>query len=181
MSSPPTTPMSQASTKFGLDSSIQLDDTKSVQRHAAIERTKEVSVSQDVFLFLLAFRILNALSIKTFFQPDEFFQSLEPAWEIAFGAESGAWITWVSSKQASCERRLLKVGAGVEKSPSLCDTSCNLCRRIQSIIRPLPGPASVSDVSRRPSSSGTKSNPGHFCCIGRLLHMEVWGTCLRIR
>ena len=45
--------------------------------------------------FLLALRISNALSIKTFFQPDEYFQSLEPAWQIAFGAESGAWITWV--------------------------------------------------------------------------------------
>ncbi|CAD6565340.1 MAG: glycosylphosphatidylinositol anchor biosynthesis [Alectoria sarmentosa] len=93
MSSPPTTPMSQASTKFGLDSSIYLDDNKGFRRRA-IERGKEVPVSQDIFLFLLAFRILNALSIKTFFQPDEFFQSLEPAWEIAFGANSGAWITW---------------------------------------------------------------------------------------
>ena len=98
MSSPPTTPMSQASTKFGLDSSIHLDDSKGFQRHAIIERVKQVSVSQDIFLFLLAFRILNALSIKTFFQPDEFYQSLEPAWEIAFGAESGAWITWVKPK-----------------------------------------------------------------------------------
>ena len=43
----------------------------------------------------LALRITNALSIKTFIQPDEYFQSLEPAWQIAFGAESGAWITWV--------------------------------------------------------------------------------------
>lgn len=51
--------------------------------------------SQNVLLFLIAFRILNALSIKTFFQPDEYFQSLEPAWEMAFGKESGAWITWV--------------------------------------------------------------------------------------
>ena len=91
--------MSQASTKFGLDSSIHLDDKKSVQRHAIIQRVKEVSVAQDILLFLIAFRILNALSIKTFFQPDEFFQSLEPAWEIAFGAESGAWITWVNNQQ----------------------------------------------------------------------------------
>lgn len=89
--------MSQASTKFGLDSSIDLDDNKASRRHA-IERVKEVSVSQDIILFLFAFRILNALSIKTFFQPDEFFQSLEPAWEIAFGADSGAWITWVSKR-----------------------------------------------------------------------------------
>lgn len=48
-----------------------------------------------VFGLLLAFRIVNALSIKTFFQPDEYFQSLEPAWRIAFGADSGAWSTWV--------------------------------------------------------------------------------------
>ena len=86
--------MSQASTKFGVDSSIELDDNKSVRRHA-IERVKEVSVSQDILLFLVAFRILNALSIRTFFQPDEYFQSLEPAWQMAFGADSGAWITWV--------------------------------------------------------------------------------------
>jgi len=94
MSSPPTTPMSQASTRFGIDSSISLDDAKSLRRRAT-ERVKQVSPSRDLFLFLVAFRILNALSVKTFFQPDEFFQSLEPAWEIAFGANSGAWITWV--------------------------------------------------------------------------------------
>lgn len=50
-----------------------------------------------VFGVLLALRITNALSIKTFFQPDEYFQSLEPAWRIAFGPDSGAWITWVSN------------------------------------------------------------------------------------
>jgi phosphatidylinositol glycan class B len=49
-----------------------------------------------VFSAFLAFRIVNALTIKTFFQPDEYFQALEPAWKIAFGVESGAWTTWVS-------------------------------------------------------------------------------------
>ncbi|KAL6716379.1 glycosylphosphatidylinositol anchor biosynthesis [Lecanora helva] len=92
-SSPPTTPMSQASTRFGVDSSISLDDVKSFRRRA-VDQIEKTSDSQDIFLFLVAFRILNALSVKTFFQPDEFFQSLEPAWEIAFGAKSGAWITW---------------------------------------------------------------------------------------
>ena len=86
--------MSQASTRFGVDSSISFDDVKDLRRRA-LERVKQVSVSRDIFLFLVAFRILNALSVKTFFQPDEFFQSLEPAWEIAFGSDSGAWITWV--------------------------------------------------------------------------------------
>lgn len=85
---------SKASTKFSLESSTSVDDVKTFKRRA-LEHVKEVSVAQDIFLFLVAFRILNALSIKTFFQPDEFFQSLEPAWEIAFGVDSGAWITWV--------------------------------------------------------------------------------------
>ena len=48
-----------------------------------------------LFLALLVFRIINAFSVKTFFQPDEYFQSLEPAWLAAFGDGSGAWITWV--------------------------------------------------------------------------------------
>ncbi|KAI9671551.1 MAG: hypothetical protein M1817_003603 [Caeruleum heppii] len=50
--------------------------------------------STYILLFLVAFRLANALIIKTFFQPDEFFQALEPAWAIAFGEQSGAWITW---------------------------------------------------------------------------------------
>jgi phosphatidylinositol glycan class B len=50
-----------------------------------------------VFALLLAFRIVNALTLRTFFQPDEFFQSLEPAWQLAFGDTSNAWITWVNA------------------------------------------------------------------------------------
>jgi phosphatidylinositol glycan class B len=50
-----------------------------------------------IFALLLAFRIANALTLRTFFQPDEFFQSLEPAWQLAFGEESNAWITWVNA------------------------------------------------------------------------------------
>ena len=52
-----------------------------------------------VFAGLLAFRLLNALTLSTFFQPDEYFQSLEPAWALAFGPDSHAWITWVCSHQ----------------------------------------------------------------------------------
>ncbi|OCK85361.1 glycosyltransferase family 22 protein [Lepidopterella palustris CBS 459.81] len=50
--------------------------------------------THTVLALLLALRIVNALTLRTFFQPDEFFQSLEPAWQIAFGRDSGAWITW---------------------------------------------------------------------------------------
>jgi hypothetical protein len=50
------------------------------------------SIHSTIFLFLLSFRILNAVSIRTFFQPDEYFQSLEPAWHIVFRE---GWLTWV--------------------------------------------------------------------------------------
>lgn len=50
---------------------------------------------QNIFLSLVAFRLLNALTIKTFFQPDEYYQALEPAWKWTFGDQAGAWITWV--------------------------------------------------------------------------------------
>ncbi|OAR05699.1 hypothetical protein LLEC1_05764 [Akanthomyces lecanii] len=50
--------------------------------------------SRISFTDVLLVRLVNALSIATFFQPDEYFQSLEPAWNLAFGSESGAWLTW---------------------------------------------------------------------------------------
>ena len=56
-----------------------------------------VSWQKSPIVWLLAIRVANALLVKTFFQPDEYYQSLEPAWHIAFGEGSGAWITWVSS------------------------------------------------------------------------------------
>ncbi|KKZ66620.1 hypothetical protein EMCG_00183 [[Emmonsia] crescens] len=63
-------------------------------RARASPRRIDSSTPQNILLFLVAFRALNALCVRTFFQPDEFFQSLEPAWQIAFGRDSGAWITW---------------------------------------------------------------------------------------
>lgn len=51
---------------------------------------------KDILSALLVFRFINALCVRTFFQPDEYFQALEPAWSIAFGRESGAWLTWVN-------------------------------------------------------------------------------------
>jgi hypothetical protein len=56
--------------------------------------------TQNILLLLIAYRLVNAFAVRTFFQPDEYFQSLEPAWKIAFGEDQGAWITWVSE----CDR-----------------------------------------------------------------------------
>lgn len=62
------------------------------------ERTHSLVYQQrcsDIWMLLLSIRFVNALCVHTFFQPDEYFQSLEPAWQMAFGSQSGAWITWV--------------------------------------------------------------------------------------
>ncbi|KAJ3472617.1 hypothetical protein NLG97_g10844 [Lecanicillium saksenae] len=53
-----------------------------------------VRKSRISFADVLLVRLVNALSIATFFQPDEYFQSLEPAWNLAFGSDSGSWLTW---------------------------------------------------------------------------------------
>lgn len=130
-STPSSSPaLSQSSTKFGQESSVGLDDSKTLRRRA-VERVKHAAISQDVLLFLIAFRILNALSIKTFFQPDEFFQSLEPAWALAFGADSGAWITWVCTR---CKQLFACLGtkccAGVEEPAAGLNTPCIVRRRL---------------------------------------------------
>lgn len=53
----------------------------------------------DILSVFLVFRFINALCVRTFFQPDEYFQALDPAWSIAFGGQSGAWLTWVNMPQ----------------------------------------------------------------------------------
>lgn len=44
-----------------------------------------------LFCFLVVFRVFNALCISTFFQPDEYWQSLEPAHKLVYGY---GWLTW---------------------------------------------------------------------------------------
>ncbi|ERS96786.1 hypothetical protein HMPREF1624_06995 [Sporothrix schenckii ATCC 58251] len=50
--------------------------------------------STDILWALVALRWIGAFTVRTFFQPDEYFQALEPAWQLAHGPASGAWITW---------------------------------------------------------------------------------------
>lgn len=77
-------------------------DATTAVRKSAPQETPTFTGYRDstlgVFALLLAFRLVNALTLRTFFQPDEYFQSLEPAWQLAFGGASDAsdaWITWV--------------------------------------------------------------------------------------
>lgn len=72
-------------------------------------------------LCLLILRFVDAFTIKTFFQPDEYFQVLEPAWEIAFGEDSGAWITWEWREQLRSSMHPM-LFAGVYRAVAhLCD------------------------------------------------------------
>jgi phosphatidylinositol glycan class B len=81
--------------------SVSDSATATTARHAAAPQTRPPTSYREAalrtFALLLAFRIVNALTLRTFFQPDEFFQSLEPAWQLAFGDASNAWITWVNA------------------------------------------------------------------------------------
>ena len=64
-------------------------------------------MQDNALLLLIAFRLVNALTLRTFFQPDEYYQALEPAWWLAFGDNSGAWMTWVSTLHSSYFEYLL--------------------------------------------------------------------------
>ncbi len=76
---------------------VTLRNEEGSKRQQIAQDIAHSATSRDILLFLIAFRVLNALYIRTFFQPDEYFQSLEPAWQTAFGSDGGAWITWVFS------------------------------------------------------------------------------------
>lgn len=79
----------------------------------------------NILLYLIAFRLANAFAVRTFFQPDEYFQSLEPAWQIAFGQDQGAWLTWVSE----CDR--------VKTSLRLISCSQEWRHQLRSSLHPL--------------------------------------------
>ena len=85
--------LSAASTEVNGD--LKAPSKRQSRSRKAVSHVAQHASAQDILLFLVGFRILNALTIRTFFQPDEYFQSLEPAWRMVFGQQSGAWITWV--------------------------------------------------------------------------------------
>ncbi|KAH7041042.1 Alg9-like mannosyltransferase family-domain-containing protein [Microdochium trichocladiopsis] len=50
--------------------------------------------ARETLYVMFAWRCINAFACRTFFQPDEYYQALEPAWQMVFGPDSGAWLTW---------------------------------------------------------------------------------------
>ena len=81
------------------DASLNIAEPEpAISSGSSLHRIVNEQRAKDIWILLLVFRCANALLVRTFFQPDEYFQSLEPAWQMAFGSESGAWITWVRSR-----------------------------------------------------------------------------------
>lgn len=54
-------------------------------RPLANSRALQKNATMKLLLFLVVFRVLNGLSLKTFFDPDEYWQSLEVAHATVFG------------------------------------------------------------------------------------------------
>lgn len=52
---------------------------------------KILLLDRRIILALLCIRVVNALTICTFFQPDEYYQSLEPAWKLVYGYGETTW------------------------------------------------------------------------------------------
>lgn len=166
---------------FADDQSILHQDDKRSKRRRAVDRAVQSATSRDVLLFLIAFRVLNALSIRTFFQPDEYFQSLEPAWHMVFGEDSGAWITWVLYIHSSNLRRPLIREKGVGTPSTVGDTSSDLCR---GVLRCVHLVANIKFVSSLPGRSFDRSAEGlasGFRSFRRSLYLEVGGEGLRAR
>ncbi|TKY86526.1 hypothetical protein EX895_004675 [Sporisorium graminicola] len=61
---------------------------------------------QSLFCFLFAFRLINALLTRTFFQPDEHYQTTEIAHRIVFGYGFKSW-EWSSASTSSSDASYL--------------------------------------------------------------------------
>lgn len=80
--------------------------TPTLKRSSSEKRRRiPFTVDTTIILLLLSYRVINALTIKTFFQPDEYYQSLEPAWDLVLG---NGWITWVSLREYQASALRLK-------------------------------------------------------------------------
>jgi Alg9-like mannosyltransferase family len=144
------------------------------------DRAVETISSQNILLLIVALRILNALSIQTFFQPDEYFQSLEPAWQMVFGEESGAWITWVHAPLTVT--RHFWTGAdfysptrklGVETPIAFVHPPSSLCGCLLYIFKPSWPAWTFSMDASGTSTSSSKGDTGSYRSLGRLLHLEA--------
>lgn len=80
----------------------------SKERYLKSERFKSLSTYQ-VLISLFVFRLVNALTTKTFFQADEFYQCLEPAYNVVFGTGYMTW-EWKENIRSSVHPLIYAIG-----------------------------------------------------------------------
>ena len=61
------------------------------RRAAPPDDAQTLLVDKRIILAVICIRIFNALTTVTFFQPDEYYQSLEPAWKFVYGYGEATW------------------------------------------------------------------------------------------
>ena len=136
--------------------------------------------AEHVFLLLFAFRIVNALTLDTLYVPDEFYQSLEPAWQLAFGLKSGAWITWVGFCVFSGPQGLTSV-AGMAEPAEVVTSSGPVCWHLSRCISALQVRRHLTCIAGCCPTCCTKSCAGSICSQSRFLHMETRAKDFRAR
>ena len=130
--------------------------------------------ANDVWWALLVFRFMNSLLVWTFFQPDEYFQSLEPAWDMAFGPQSRAWITWAC---AHFPFFILldsndTLYTGMASSTSLIIASSIVCCRLLCAQQSTGAFGLLPTVPSYHPHQAAKYRARCICCICRLLYVE---------
>ncbi|CAI5473819.1 unnamed protein product [Closterium sp. Yama58-4] len=127
---------------------------------------------KDLFLALLAFRLLNSLAVQTYFNPDEFWQGPEVAHRMVFGYGYLTW-EWQPEWAARSFLHPLLFAAGYHLLALLrCDTPW-LVRHSPRFIQ--AAMAALADLRSHGSTGGSASLYAHSkalplaplrCCIG---------------
>lgn len=128
--------------------------------------------AKDNWLLLLLFRCINAGLVWTFFQPDEYFQSLEPAWQMAFGPDSGAWITWVRV-DPFCNTTWLN-HTGMASPIKVVFASCSVCCGILCCEQADVVPGLFSPVQSHDLVHLAESGTSVSSCHSRLLYLAAF-------
>lgn len=150
-------------------SSNQSDSTANTNRietnnDASSEKQTNSLLRQHVLLLLIGLRLFNALTLRTFFQPDEYYQALEPAWWFAFGDGAGAWITWVRCLRTQIMQANDVIG--MEAPFTFSTSSCLVRLRVSKYRLVLKNRWYIIHRKCSHSACCTKDRISCCCCFG---------------
>lgn len=135
--------------------------------------TSSRSLIWAIPLVIVTLRTVNSLTVKTFFQPDEYFQSLEPAWQLAFGAEGRAWITWVCRTRHDPSLCTGLNPVGMERATTIGSASSGVCRSLSCSSAACESVSSKPSRSSKPLDRSAEALAGEFCFGHGLSHLEA--------